>query len=57
MSARGAKLRHRWLAERPQLRRLALALAVGTAGGLTFQLLHLPLAWMLGPLTFNLVAA
>ncbi|MDQ2694494.1 MAG: AbrB family transcriptional regulator [Pseudomonadota bacterium] len=42
---------------REQLRRLALALVVGAGGGFAFQALHLPLAWMLGPMTFNLAAA
>lgn len=45
------------LLDRSQSRRLALALAIGAAGGVVFQVLHLPLAWMLGPLTFNLAAA
>jgi membrane AbrB-like protein len=37
--------------------RVALALGVGTAGGLLFLLLHLPLPWMLGSMLANAVAA
>jgi hypothetical protein len=37
--------------------RLSLALLIGAAGGLTFHLLDMPLAWMLGPMAFNAVAA
>ena len=39
------------------LHRLTLALTLGALGGFTFQMLGLPLAWMLGPMSFNLVAA
>lgn len=38
-------------------RALALSLGVGALGGLLFQLLNLPLAWMLGPLVANLLAS
>jgi hypothetical protein len=34
-----------------------LSLGVGALGGLLFQLLNLPLAWMLGPLVANLLAS
>ncbi len=36
---------------------MALALAIGAAGGVAFFLAGLPLPWMLGPLTFALIAA
>ncbi len=39
------------------LRSLALALAVGTAGGLLFLALGLPLAWMLGPMLATMLAS
>jgi hypothetical protein len=29
--------------------RFGLAVVIGTAGGLTFNHFHLPLAWMMGP--------
>ncbi len=35
-------------APRPPLRKVALALAIGTGGGLVCFLLHMPLAWMMG---------
>ncbi|WP_311065068.1 AbrB family transcriptional regulator [Halomonas sp. DWK9] len=38
-------------------RTLAMSLSVGALGGLMFHLLHLPLAWMLGPLVANLLAS
>ncbi|XUO84938.1 AbrB family transcriptional regulator [Halomonas sp. KM007] len=38
-------------------RALAVSLGVGALGGLLFQLLNLPLAWMLGPLVANLLAS
>lgn len=44
----------------PGWRRLgswALALGLGTAGGFLFNALHLPLAWMLGAMTANTLAA
>ncbi len=34
-----------------------MSLGVGALGGLLFQLLNLPLAWMLGPLVANLLAS
>jgi membrane AbrB-like protein len=36
---------------------LCLALLIGAIGGAIFQALQLPLAWMLGPMTFNMSAA
>lgn len=36
---------------------LAKSLAIGAAGGLVFQLIGMPLAWMLGPLTANLIVS
>nr|WP_283101710.1 AbrB family transcriptional regulator [Halomonas populi] len=36
---------------------MARALALGTVGGMVFQLSGLPLAWMLGPLVANLIAS
>ena len=39
------------------VRALAVSLGVGALGGLLFQLLNLPLAWMLGPLVANLLAS
>ena len=39
------------------LRGIALALAIGGAGGFVFFTLHLPLAWMLGAMSFVTVAA
>ena len=36
---------------------LALALAIGTAGGFVFDWLRMPLAWMLGACVFSTVAA
>lgn len=41
----------------PNLKRLALGLAIGAGGGLLFHLLHVPLAWMLGALFFNMAAS
>lgn len=41
----------------PPAGRLALALAVGAAGGWTFDRLGLPLPWMLGAVCFSLAAA
>ncbi len=38
-------------------RTLAMSLSVGALGGLMFHLLHLPLAWVLGPLVANLLAS
>ena len=40
-----------------RIARIALAIALGIAGGYTFNLLRLPLPWMLGAMTFNTVAA
>lgn len=42
---------------RTDLAKLALALAIGAAGGLLFTLLHLPLAWMLGPMLATTIAS
>ncbi|MFC6490615.1 AbrB family transcriptional regulator [Nitratireductor sp. GCM10026969] len=39
------------------LPRIALALGIGTVGGIVFNWLTLPLPWMLGPIVFNTVAA
>lgn len=39
------------------LARIALALLIGAAGSLVFRWLSLPLPWMLGAMTFTLVAA
>ncbi|MFW3614016.1 AbrB family transcriptional regulator [Billgrantia antri] len=36
---------------------LAKSLAIGVVGGVVFQLIGMPLAWMLGPLTANLVVS
>jgi membrane AbrB-like protein len=41
----------------PDLPRITLALGIGTAGGLAFHLMHLPLPWMLGALFTTMVAA
>jgi membrane AbrB-like protein len=41
----------------PGLVKWVLALLIGAAGGLIFHVLNMPLAWMLGPMTFNAVAA
>ena len=40
-----------------RLRAILLALAIGTAGGAIFQLLGLPLPWMLGAMTGTTIAA
>lgn len=40
-----------------RLKRVALTLGLGALGGGVFTLLHLPLAWMLGPLVANLIAS
>lgn len=37
--------------------RLALGLAIGAVGGFTAEYLHVPLAWMLGPLFFCMAAS
>jgi membrane AbrB-like protein len=42
---------------RTSVARVALALALGTAGGTVFAWSHLPLAWMLGAMSFTTVAA
>lgn len=39
------------------MKRLGLALTVGAAGGALFQILQIPLAWMLGSMFFNMAAA
>lgn len=39
------------------LARIALALLIGAAGSIVFRLLALPLPWMLGAMTFTLIAA
>lgn len=36
---------------------LILALLIGALGGVVFHILGLPLAWMLGPMAFNMAAA
>jgi len=38
-------------------RRLAIALAIGTAGGAVFAYFRMPLAWMIGAMTFTSIAA
>ncbi|WP_245904474.1 AbrB family transcriptional regulator [Billgrantia lactosivorans] len=43
--------------DRSEGQALARSLAIGAVGGLVFQLVGLPLAWMLGPLTANLVVS
>lgn len=43
--------------DRRVLKRLGLGLAVGAAGGWVADLLHVPLAWMLGALFFTMFAA
>ncbi|MBL8628844.1 MAG: AbrB family transcriptional regulator [Rhodospirillaceae bacterium] len=43
--------------KRPGFKPIALSLAIGAAGGGLFTLLHIPLAWMLGPMIFNIVAS
>lgn len=40
-----------------ELKRVALALAIGAVGGAVFKLLNLPLAWMLGAMCLCTVAA
>ena len=40
-----------------KLARVALALAIGAAGGAVFNWLGMPLPWMLGALVFNTIAA
>ncbi|MDW8371860.1 MAG: AbrB family transcriptional regulator [Geminicoccaceae bacterium] len=42
---------------RAQLGRLALALAIGAAGGLLFERAGLPLAWLLGPMLATTIAS
>jgi membrane AbrB-like protein len=37
--------------------RVALALLLGSAGGIVFSLASMPLPWMLGPMVFNTIAA
>lgn len=39
------------------VRSTALALTLGAVGGALFQLMHVPLAWMLGPMCINIAAA
>ena len=41
----------------PDLSRIALGLAIGTAGGVAFHTLALPLPWMLGALCLTMAAA
>lgn len=41
----------------PPTRARILCLLLGAAGGFVFQLLHLPLPWMMGAMTFTTVAA
>jgi len=42
---------------RPGVWPIALALGIGAVGGLIFSALHVPLAWMLGPMIFNMAAS
>lgn len=42
---------------RADLPKLALALAIGASGGLLFTILHVPLAWMLGPMLATTIAS
>ena len=42
---------------RPGVKPIALSLTIGAAGGFLFDLIHIPLAWMLGPMIFNMVAS
>lgn len=42
---------------RPGARPILLSLAIGAAGGALFTLAHIPLAWMMGPMIFNIVAS
>ena len=37
--------------------RLVLGLIIGAVGGVVAERLHVPLAWMLGPLFFCMIAA
>lgn len=41
----------------PQTRARILCLVLGAVGGFVFQLLHLPLPWMMGAMTFTTIAA
>jgi membrane AbrB-like protein len=43
--------------ERSEGTALARSLAIGALGGLLFHLIGMPLAWMLGPLTANLIVS
>lgn len=43
--------------ERSEGTALARSLAIGALGGLIFHVIGMPLAWMLGPLTANLIAS
>jgi membrane AbrB-like protein len=43
--------------KRPGFKPIALSLGIGAAGGAVFTLLHVPLAWMLGPMIFNIAAS
>ena len=42
--------------DRKTVGRMALGLAIGAVGGFTAEALHVPLAWMLGPLFFCMAA-
>jgi len=42
---------------RPGFKPIALSLGIGAAGGAIFAALNVPLAWMLGPMIFNIVAS
>lgn len=44
-------------AKRPELWKIAVALAIGTAGGFVANWLRLPLAWMIGALLFTTIAS
>ncbi|MDX2144801.1 MAG: AbrB family transcriptional regulator [Rhodospirillaceae bacterium] len=42
---------------RPGLKPIAWSLGLGAVGGAVFALLHVPLAWMLGPMIVNIAAS
>jgi uncharacterized protein len=43
--------------QRAGLGPIALSLGVGAVGGAVLSILHIPLAWMLGPMIFNIAAS